>query len=286
MTLVVNGEKIEDIEIQDEMERLRPRYEQVFSDQDTEQREAQLRDWSKENVIERVLLRQEAKANGGDVPAEAVETALAQLKEQYTEPDALYEAVGQDSEEKVKETIALQMKTERTISEIYDGVGEPADEDVRKHYDENKEQFKSPESIHVAHIVKYVNWQTSEEAAVAAMQQAHAEIQSGTAFETVVDKYTDCGDSGGDLGNVMRGQMVEEFEDVVFKLTPGQVSDVFRSRFGFHIAKVYDRHPPAIAEFKEVKSRIAEELKEQMKEQALGDYLDELKAKATIEEVE
>jgi len=78
--------------------------------------------------------------------------------------------------------------------------------------------------------------------------------------------------------------MVEEFEDVIFHLNPGQVSDPFRTRFGFHLAKVYDRRPPTIPEFKDVKKRIVEELKEQKKEQALGDHLDALKSQAVIED--
>jgi len=61
MAIIVNGEKIEDSAIQQEVERLRPDYERVFSDQDPKEREAQLADWSRENVIERVLINQEAK---------------------------------------------------------------------------------------------------------------------------------------------------------------------------------------------------------------------------------
>jgi len=83
----------------------------------------------------------------------------------------------------------------------------------------------------------------------------------------------------------MRGQMVEEFEDVVFNLSPGQVSDVFRTRFGFHIAKVYDRRPASIPALKDVKKQVTAEVQEQLREQALGDYLDALRAQATIEEV-
>ena len=160
MSLIVNGEKIDDSEIQQEAERLRPRYEEVFADKDKDEREAQLLDWSRENVIERVLLRQEAKANGADIPAEELDGALARLKEQYEEAEALYKALGVDSDEKVRETIELQMKTERKINEIYDGAPDPSDEEVRRHYDENKENFKSDEQVRVAHIVKYVNWQT------------------------------------------------------------------------------------------------------------------------------
>jgi len=284
MTLIVNGEKIEETEIQQEADRLRPRYEEVFADKDSEEREAQLLEWSRENVIERVLLRQEAKDKGSAIPAEEIEAALAKLKEQYEKPEALYEALGLDSDEKIKEMIELQMKTERKINEVYESAPEPSDEEAHEHYEENKEQFKSDEQVRVAHIVKYVNWQTDEQTAVQLITQAHDEIKGGAAFETVVDKYTDCGDSGGDLGFVMRGQMVEEFEDVVFNLNPGQVSDVFRTRFGFHVAKVYDRRPAAIPEFKEVKKQIAEELKEQKKEEVLGAYLDQLRSTATIEE--
>jgi parvulin-like peptidyl-prolyl isomerase len=101
----------------------------------------------------------------------------------------------------------------------------------------------------------------------------------------VVGKYTDCPDNGGDLGYVVRGQLVEEFEDVVFNLSPGQVSDVFRTRFGFHIAKLYDRQPPALAPLTSIRGQIVDEVKEQKREQALGDYLDGLRSKATVEEV-
>ena len=60
MALVVNGERIDDSEIAREVERLRPRYEQVFADKAPQEREEQLLHWSRENVIERTLLRQEA----------------------------------------------------------------------------------------------------------------------------------------------------------------------------------------------------------------------------------
>ncbi len=285
MAITVNGERIEDQEIQQEVERLRPSHDQAFADRDPKEREAQLLDWSKENVIERVLLRQEAKANGPEIPAADVEAALAKLKEQYEKPEELYKEFDADGDEKVKEMIELQMKVEQQINDVHAKVPDASEDEIRQYYDENKERFKSDEQVRVAHIVKYVNWQTDEATAMQVITQAHDEIKNGAAFEAVVDKYTDCGDSGGDLGYVMRGQMVEEFEDVVFNLNEGQVSDVFRTRFGFHIAKVYDRRPPAIAELKEVEKEVAEQVKEQKKEQALGDYLDQLRAKATVEEV-
>lgn len=77
---------------------------------------------------------------------------------------------------------------------------------------------------------------------------------------------------------------MEEFEDVVFNMGPGQTSDIFRTRFGFHIAKVYDRKPPVIPDLKEVKDQIVDALKEQAKSKAIDGFIDKLKSKAKIEE--
>ena len=284
MAMIVNGERIEDREIREEAERLRPSYEQVFADLEAGAREAQLMDWSKENVIERVLLRQEAKRSGPPIPPDEVEAAFARLKERYEKPEDLCKEFNADSDDKVKAMIELQMKVEHKINEIYAKVPKPSEEEIRNYYEQNKERFSSGEQIRVAHVVKYVNWQTDESTAHEAVAQAHQEITNGAPFEAVVDKYTDCADSGGDLGYVTRGQLVEEFEDVVFNLSPGQVSDVFRTRFGFHVAKVYDRRPPAVPPLKEVKDQIVEQAAEQKREQALGEYLDLLRSKATVEE--
>ena len=285
MTLIVNGEKIEDSAIKQEAERLRPDYERVFPDLDPKDREAQLFDWSKENVIERVLINQEAKKGDEKIPQDQIDSALAKIKEQYTDPKELYKALGVEDDAAIKDQIEMQMRVEQRLSEVCKDLSDPPQADIQKFYEENSEQFKTGESARVAHIVKYVNWQTDEETAFNAIKEAQDELKNGAAFEAVVDKYTDCADSGGDLGFVSRGQMVEEFEDVVFNLGVGQVSDVFRTRFGFHIAKVYARQPAVVPGLEEVEDRITETLKEQMRGNAIEEFIDQLKSKAKIEEI-
>jgi parvulin-like peptidyl-prolyl isomerase len=285
MVLIVNGEKIEDSAIQQEVERLRPDYERVFADQQAEEREAQLLDWSKENVIEKILINQEAEDNGDKIPPEQVQTALAKLKEQYDNPEQLYKDFNAENDEQITRDIEKQMRVEQRIGQVCKDLPKPSQAAIQKYYEENQEQFKSGERTRVAHIVRYVNWQTDEQTAYEAISKAHEELKSGAVFEAVVDKYTDCADSGGDLGFVMKGQMVEEFEDVVFNLGAGQVSDIFRTRFGFHIAKVYAKEPAAVASLEEVKDRITDALKEQMRSEAIDTFIDGLKNEAKIEEV-
>lgn len=285
MAFVVNGEKIEDSAIKQEVERLRPDYERVFADQDPAEREAQLLDWSRENVIERVLISQEAKNNGEEIPGDKIEETLAKLKEQFEDPKRFYEQFDAKDDEKIKQDIETQMRVEQTLNKVCEKMAKPSKADIKAFYEENKDQFRTPERIRVAHIVKHVNWQTDEESAYRAITDAHKELTAGAAFEMVVDKYTDCADNGGDLGFIMKGQMVEEFEDVVFNLGVGQTSDIFRTRFGFHIAKVYAREPEGIADLEDVKDRIVETLEEQLRGKAIDDFVDDLRSKAKIEEI-
>ena len=284
MALIVNGERIEDSVIEREVERMRPDYERVFADQKKEEREAQLLDWSKENVVERVLINQEARKNSGEIPKKDIDSAMARLKEQYADEKQLYKEFGVADDAKIREDIEQQLRVQRIMEKIYGDLPKPSKEAVERYYDENKEQFMRGEQVRAAHIVKYVNWQTDEDSAYQAISKAHAELKAGASFEVVVDKYTDCSDNGGDLGFVSRGRMVEEFEDVVFNLGVGEVSDIFRTRFGFHIAKVYAKQPPKVAELQEVKAQIIETLRGQTREEAVNKFIDALKSKAKIEE--
>ena len=285
MTLIVNGERIEDAAIQKEMERLRPRYEEVFAEQDPKEREAQLLEWSRENVIERVLLNQDARKNSDKIPSDELESVIARLKDQYKDPQELYRDFDVENDEKLNEVVELQMMVEQKLNDVSNAVSKPTQADIEQYYQENKEQFKSAEQLRVAHIVKYVDWRTDEAAALDVIQKAHEELNSGSAFEVVVDRYTDCSDKGGDLGYITKGQLVEEFEDVVFNLGVGQVSDIFRTRFGFHIAKVYDRKSPVVPSLKEIKQEIVDELTKQMRQNAIDQFVDQLRSGAKIEQV-
>ncbi len=285
MALIVNGEQIEYSTIQKEAERLRPDYEKAFADMNPEEREAQLLDWSKENLIERILLQQEIKNIEPETPKDHLEPILAGLKKKSQDPQELYKDFEVEDDENLKQVVDLIIRTEKTFEKLLKDLPKPSKAAVRQYYEENKEQFKSGEQIRVAHIVKYVDWQTNEATAYQAISQAHNELKKGATFETVVDKYTDSAEQDGDLGYISRGQMAEEFEDVVFNLDVGQVSNIFRTRFGFHIAKIYERYPAAAQGLEKVKDQIADIIKEQMRVNAIHKFIDKLKDKAKIEDI-
>ncbi len=285
MSLIVNGERIEDSIITEEMERLRADYERVFADKEKGEREAQLREWSRENVIERALISQHARRSGPEVAAEQIDAAIEDMKKQYESRGQSLKEMDDERKGKLREAIEVQIRTERLLREVTKNVAAPSQEEVKKYYGENKERFRTPERLRVAQIIKH-SVGGDVEAARQQMLEARRQIDEGKPFEMLVAKYSDCPENGGDLGYIARGQMVEEFEDVVFNLGVGDVSDVFQTRFGFHIAKLYDRRPSDIRSLKDVKEAIAGELKNQLQREAVEDFVDKLKLTAKIEGAE
>ena len=286
MTLYINGEKVEDQLIKDEADKLRPQYEQVFAEMPADERETQLTDWSRENVIEGVLLRQAAVKDPEGPPAEAVDKVLADMIEQSGGKEQFFQQMGlkPDEEDKVKQDIAQRLRLEKLIEKVTSSAAEPSEKDIRKHYEKNKDKFTIPEMVRAAHIVKHVKPIDDPEKLKAEMDEIRAQMDDNADFAEIAAKHSECPDDGGDLGFFARGQMVQQFEDVVFDMEKGQISDVFQTEFGYHIAKVLEKKPSIPCPIEEVREVIVKELSEQARQRAIEKFVDAEKEKATIED--
>jgi parvulin-like peptidyl-prolyl isomerase len=286
MTLLINDEKIDQQMIEQEMERLRPHYEQVFADQDKEERESQLLQWSKENVIERVIMKQQAQGLEGDF-SEQTQKEYDKLMAESGGEDKFFSDRKLDKSEKqnLLNDIELQVRIKQLIDNITSKAQTPRQKDIEEFYSQNKEKFTIPEMVRASHIVKHLSPGQENTELFDQISHARREIEDGIEFDQIVSKYSDCADGGGDLGYFARGKMVQDFEDAAFEMEVGEVSDVFRTEFGFHIAKVTDRKAARVCEIDEVREYIVKQLEQQFKEKAVEKYLDQKMSTAVIKEV-
>ena len=276
MALYVNSEKIGEEAIQAEVEKLRPDYERVFADQPEAERQKQLYEWSRENVIEAALLSQAANKNQKGVQSEDIDRAYQQFVSQNGDKNA--------DKEQVKAEIEHRLRLQRLIEKVTAGAKEPSQKDIQRYYDANAPRFTIGESVRASHIVKHHKPDVDSDDMKSQMQEILNEIQNGADFDDMARKHSDCPENGGDLGYFGRGSMVAEFEIVVFAMEPGQISYVFETEFGYHIAVVTDKKPEIPCPLDDVRELIERELAAQTRQKALEKFIDSEKAKAVIEE--
>ncbi len=159
-----------------------------------------------------------------------------------------------------------------------------SDEEIKEFYDKHKAEFGEPEQRHAAHILIPAQAQATEavkQAARAKAEQVLAQVKKEPArFGELAKRYSgDPGSAakGGDLGFFGRGMMVKPFDDAVFGLKPGDISGLVQSDYGFHIIKLLAVKPAKIPALAQVKSAIAQKLKQQK----AGDRVAELADKFT-----
>lgn len=119
-------------------------------------------------------------------------------------------------------------------------------EEVRVFYEKYKTELPDvPEEVSLSHIVIYPEISEENEAKIVAdLNDYKREIEEGASFATKAILYSnDPGSAsmGGLIKNVKRGQMVPEFDAVVFNLQEGEISEPFKTEFGYHIALLEKR---------------------------------------------
>lgn len=205
-----------------------------------------------DTMVIRELILQQASKDGVDKAPE-IEDKLKDLKKRLI----------------VEAFLKKKVETESQVS----------DADLKKFYDQNIDKFKTGEQIKASHILV----KTEKEA-----KDILAQIKGGGNFEELAKKYSvdSSAAKGGDLGWFGKGSMVPAFEKAAMALKEGQVSEVVKSDFGFHIIKLTGKRPAGTRPFDEVKEQIKAAVMPSKQQEVFQKIKEELKksAKITIKE--
>jgi peptidyl-prolyl cis-trans isomerase SurA len=138
---------------------------------------------------------------------------------------------------------------------------------------------------HVRHILLRPSAQLSLNAARARLSELRRQIESGKAnFASLARDNSQDGSStqGGDLGWIPPGVFVPEFEEVMNKLEPGQLSDPTVSRFGVHLIEVLGRRQAAVGE-RELREMVRASLREKKYPAAFDSWAAEIRGQSYVE---
>jgi peptidyl-prolyl cis-trans isomerase D len=145
--------------------------------------------------------------------------------------------------------------------------------DIQRFYNDNIQQFQTPEQVRASHILLETAGKNDADVKKRA-EEILKQAKGGADFAELAKKVSEDKGSavnGGDLDYFGRGRMVKEFEDVAFALMPGQISDLVKSQFGYHIIKVVDKRAAVTRSIDEVRPQIQQQLASQIADQQVSD---------------
>lgn len=211
-----------------------------------------MRDFLENYVVTREVLYQEAKKKGIDKRKEII--AKAEDFKRAIVIDALLEE-------------ALQAKSEVSESEI------------QQYYKENTDRFTEPREVRIRHII--VNSEPI-------LREVLTRLSKGGSFEKLASTYNidKSREDGGDLGYIRRGQLAPafvQFEEAAFSLRKkGEISDVVKTAYGYHLTQLVDTRGTVLRPFDQVKEKIGFFLQAKKKQDVYLEYVSEAKSRAKI----
>jgi peptidyl-prolyl cis-trans isomerase D len=160
------------------------------------------------------------------------------------------------------------------------------DAEVQDYYQQHLKDYQVDEQVKVRHILIAVNTQNPKDdaAAKAKAQGILDQLHHGADFAKLAKEYSDDPGSksqGGELGWIKHGVTVPEFDQTAFAQSPGQISGLVRTKFGYHIIQTEEKQPAHTRPLDEVKADITATLTRQSESQAEQAYAQQLAAEAT-----
>ena len=220
--------------------------------------------------IEREYQRQNLK-----VKLQYAVVSLADLSKQITVTEPEIKAYYQSHKSQYENSVPEKRKAKYAVTDVGKlAAGEQiSPSELLSYYNQHKSEFQQQEEIKASHIL--IKTEAGPDGKVSAAADAAArkkaedilkKLRAGANFEELAKKESDDKASainGGSLGFFQRGSMVPEFEKAAFSLNKGQISDLVKTQYGYHIIRVDDKHQAGMPSIEQVKEKIEPFLKQQ-----------------------
>lgn len=277
-------------------------YGEVMSQEDMDKKIAEIRKELLDQMIDQKLLLQEAKKKNIKVSKREIDDGMETVKDRFKKKNGkMLTAVEADAEfnselkkqnltmakfrDKLREDIMVNKLIE---DEVVRKVIPPSVDELKVYYEKNRDKIDEPEKVSVRHILIRVekNASTKEKSqALNKIKEVQQKLKKGEDFAKLAQQYSEDPGSqknGGELGFIVRGMMVKNFEDTAFKTPVGEISDYFETEFGYHILKVDAKQAKQKRSFEDVKLNLEKYLLAEKRQEEYEKYIKNLRDKSNI----
>ena len=284
------------------IEQIKKTYGEVMPQEDMDKKIAEIKKELLDQMIDQKLLLQEAKKKDVKVSKREVDDGIETVKDRFKRKNGKMltsiEADAEFNSELQKQNLTMAKFRDKLREDIMvnklieDGVVRkvtpPSDDELKSYYEKNRDKIDEPEKVSVRHILIRVekNASTKEKSqALNKIKEVQQKLKKGEDFAKLAQQYSeDPGSqkSGGELGFIVRGMMVKNFEDTAFKTPVGEISDYFETEFGYHILKVDAKQAKQKRSFEDVKLNLEKYLLAEKRQEEYEKYIKNLRDKSNI----
>ena len=228
------------------------------------------------NLIDQILLYEEAEKSGIKVSGEVRDETAEELLEGFSAA-RLTNVLRNEKQsfDEWKDKLMKNMVVEKLIRMKIAPMISIPDSEVKKYYRGHPEEFNVSARVRAYHIM-LLNLSEADE--------IHSDLLEGADFSETARKYSKSPDAldGGDLGIFAKGQMPKEFDDILFTLKRKEISKVVESPYGYHIFKVVKKFGPTKMTYGDASVKIQKEMFNRQMEEKFREWLQDVRKNADI----
>lgn len=238
-----------------------------------------------DNLIVNKLIMQEAKSFGVEVSDAEIEERLNEVKSRFASEGELIKGLkesGIDIED-LKESYRYEITMRKLFMDNTRQNIVLTPQEVKDYYEKNKSSFMEPDKVKVRNIFVGKDKRSPDEIS-AKLRDINSLIKEGSDFKGLAIKFSEGANafSGGDMGDIARGELSKGVESIIFSLNVGQVSDWIETDSGFYMFKIEEKIPAQQSEFSEAQGAVKNVLYNQRMNEKLSNWIAKLKEKAYI----
>ena len=220
--------------------------------------------------IETVVLSSD-EASGVCLSPGAVKKAMTELRDRHQDADSFAASLAHAglTESQIAEALRRDLLVDAVMTKVGAAAGQVGATETEIFYYTHLDRFHTPERRTARHILITVNEsfpENTNERAEQRLREIAGRLKAKPGrFEEQAIKHSECPTAlnGGQLGEIRRGQLYPELDDVLFRLAEGQLSDVIRSEMGFHLLRCDAIHPEGTVPFADVAETLRQRLTEE-----------------------
>ncbi|HCQ33700.1 MAG TPA: hypothetical protein DIV54_09375 [Verrucomicrobiales bacterium] len=282
--LRVNGELIDPNLLEDAFARIKSEAEARLQVSCCE-RDPEFMEQAEEEVIDSVLIAQEAEAQFPTLPDDEVKARLENTLKEYRKHGASWEML-EAQRDSLQDECEANLRMEKFLDGVLAGKTDVSDEDVQSYYKENEREFRTVAEVRVLHFMKSLEKHEDPVLLLEEMGQLRESLVDGADFEKIAKAETEKESGEIDLGWITFDRPSNPIESIMFTMRLAEVSPVIAYEHSYHILKIAEMKPSVVRPFEEVREDIVHRVEFEKRRSALRDFAASLREGATVEKVD